>query len=71
MPERSVMIHSIDLIDYTYPNLTVRAHVGSGTYIRTLGEDIGAVLEVGAYCAQLRRITVGQWSVEDAVTIVS
>lgn len=71
VPERTVMIHSIDLIDYTYPNLTVRAHVGSGTYIRTLGEDVGTALEVGAYCDQLRRTTVGQWSIEDAVTVVS
>ena len=61
VPERVVMIHSIELLDYTYPNLKIRAHVGSGTYIRTLCEDIGVALGVGAYCSQLRRVTVGQW----------
>lgn len=67
MPTRQVTIHSIELIDYSYPDLKIRAHVGSGTYIRTLGEDIGAALKTGAYCSQLRRTKVGRWSVADAV----
>jgi tRNA pseudouridine55 synthase len=66
IPERTVTIYAIDLLDYTYPELTIRAHVGSGTYIRTLGEDIGKALGVGAYCSQLRRIQVGEWSIADA-----
>ena len=66
IPERTVTIYAIDLLDYTYPGLTIRAHVGSGTYIRTLGEDIGKALGVGAYCSQLRRIQVGEWSIADA-----
>lgn len=69
MPERTVTIHSLEVLEYSYPELKIRTHVGSGTYIRTLAEDIGTVLETGAYCNQLRRTKVGQWSVEDAVTI--
>ena len=60
IPARTVTIHSIELLDYTYPHLTIRAHVSSGTYIRTLAEDIGAALGVGAYCSELRRLSVGQ-----------
>lgn len=71
IPERVVTIHSIELLDYTYPDLTIRAHVGSGTYIRTLGEDIGKALNTGAYCHQLRRIRVGEYSVVDATGIMS
>lgn len=67
MPSRQVIIHSIELIDYTYPDLKIRAHVGSGTYIRTLGEDIGKALGTGAYCSELRRTGAGEWSVSDAV----
>lgn len=66
VPERTVTIHSLELLDYTYPNLTVRAHVGSGTYIRTLGEDIGKVLKAGAYCSVLRRTEIAEWSVNEA-----
>ena len=69
MPERQVTVFKLELIDYTYPNLRIRAHVSSGTYIRTLAEDIGKVLETGAYCSQLRRTKVGKWSVVGAETI--
>jgi tRNA pseudouridine55 synthase len=69
MPERTVTIYSLHILDYTYPDLRVRVHVGSGTYIRTLAEDIGKALRTGAYCSELRRTKVGQWSVKDATKI--
>ncbi len=69
MPERTVTIHTLELIDYAYPELKIRTHVSSGTYIRTLAEDIGNVLETGAYCSALRRTKVGQWSVDGATPI--
>jgi len=69
VPERHVVIHSIELIDYIYPQLTIRAHVGSGTYIRTLAEDIGKVLGTGAYCTELRRTAIAEWSVDEAQTL--
>ena len=69
MPERQVTIFSLELIDYSYPDIKVRVHVSSGTYIRTLAEDIGKVLGAGAYCSELRRTKVAQWSVADATPI--
>lgn len=69
IPERQVTIHALELLDYTYPDVRIRTHVSSGTYIRSLAEDIGKVLETGAYCAELRRTKVGEWSVEDAEAI--
>lgn len=69
IPERMVTIYSIELLDYTYPELTIRTHVGSGTYIRTLGEDIGRALGTGAYCRELRRVKVGEWEVANAKAI--
>ena len=66
IPKRKVNIYSLELLGYDYPRLKIRAHVGSGTYIRTLAEDIGKALKVGAYCAELRRTQVGRWGVEDA-----
>jgi tRNA pseudouridine55 synthase len=48
-----------------------RAHVvcSSGTYVRTLAEDFGKRLSVGAHLAELRRTRVGDFSVADAVTL--
>lgn len=69
VPARTVTIHAIDILDYTYPELKLRAHVGSGTYIRTLAEDIGTTLGTGAYCSALRRTNIADWSIEDARTV--
>lgn len=69
VPERTVTIYSLDLIDYDYPYVKIRTHVSSGTYIRTLAEDIGKRLETGAYCEQLRRTKIADWSVQDAEPI--
>jgi len=69
IPERQITIHSLDLIDYSYPELRIKAHVSSGTYIRTLAQDIGSALGTGAYCSQLRRTAIGEWKIEAAQTL--
>jgi tRNA pseudouridine55 synthase len=69
MPIREVEIYSLELINYAYPELKIRTHVSSGTYIRTLAEDIGKVLETGAYCSELRRISISNWQVKDSKTL--
>ena len=65
-PSREVEIYELELLDYEYPEVRVRAKVSSGTYIRTLGEDIGERLQTGAYTMQLRRTQVGEYRVEEA-----
>lgn len=69
IPERIVRIHNLECISYDYPNLRVRVHVGSGTYIRSLAVDIGEYLGMGAYCSELRRTSISNWRVEDVETI--
>ncbi len=71
MPERQVTVFSLELLEYAYPDVHIRVHVSSGTYIRTLAEDIGKVLETGAYCSALRRTKVAEYSIEDAWAIES
>ena len=66
MPTRQVAIYSIELLDYNYPDMTIRTRVSSGTYIRTLAEDIGKALQTGAYTTQLRRLSIGDYIVDDA-----
>lgn len=70
IPTRQVMIHSIELLDYTYPNIKIRTNVSSGTYIRSLAEDIGKVLGTGAYCKELRRISIGRMTIEGVSAIL-
>ena len=69
IPSREVEIMSIEILDYTYPELTIRCHVSSGTYIRTLAEDIGKALGTGAYCTALRREKIGDFDIRDARVI--
>lgn len=70
IPTRQVTIHSIDLLEYEYPTVKIRTHVSSGTYIRSLAEDIGTTLETGAYCSELRRISIGGMTIESASAIL-
>lgn len=70
IPERQVTVHSLELVDYTYPELKIRTHVSSGTYIRSLAVDIGEVLGTGAYCTELRRLSINKWQVSDAQQLV-
>ncbi len=57
---RKVTINNLELVDYSYPEVKLIADVTSGTYIRSLVEDIGAVLNTGAYTAALCRTQVGE-----------
>ncbi len=66
IPSRQVTIYSIDILDYNYPELKIRCHVSSGTYIRTLAEDIGKELGTGAYLTALRRTKIADYDVKDA-----
>ncbi len=63
---RSVTIHKIVLQDYDYPFASFVADVGSGTYIRSLVQDIGAKLGTGAYLSSLRRVSVGSFKISNA-----
>lgn len=65
-PTRKVTIYEIEIFEYNYPVLKIRAKVSSGTYIRTLAEDIGAKLGVGAYLTALRRTKIADYDVKDA-----
>ena len=66
-PTRKVTIYEIDLLNYEYPELKIKVHCSSGTYIRTLAEDIGKALGTGAYLTALRRTEIGTFSIKDAI----
>ncbi|MCX6998694.1 MAG: tRNA pseudouridine(55) synthase TruB [Candidatus Sumerlaeota bacterium] len=64
---RRVIIHSLRLVRFSPPGLLLEARVGAGTYIRSLGRDIGQRLNTGAYVRMLRRTAIGHLGVEGAL----
>jgi tRNA pseudouridine55 synthase len=68
-PMKQVKIEAITVVEYSWPNLKIDVKCGSGTYIRSLADDIGRELGVGGYCVELRRTKVGDFDVKNAVTM--
>lgn len=66
MPSRNVFVHKFELIQYSYPHIKFVAEVSSGTYIRTLAQDVGEALKSGAYLSSLRRTKVGGFDIDQA-----
>jgi tRNA pseudouridine55 synthase len=66
---RPVTIHALELIDYAAPFLKIRVTCSKGTYVRVLGEDIGAALGCGAHLKALRRTAVGALTAEHMITL--
>ncbi|MEM6855986.1 MAG: tRNA pseudouridine(55) synthase TruB, partial [Planctomycetota bacterium] len=51
------------------PTVTIQVTCGKGTYIRSIGRDLGVGLGTGGHLSALRRTAVGRYRVEDAVSI--
>lgn len=66
---RKVVIHSIKLLNFNYPNLQMECEVSAGTYIRSLARDIGEKLGTGGYLKELRRTKIGEYKIESAVEL--
>jgi tRNA pseudouridine55 synthase len=66
---RPVTIHTLELIGYEAPMLRIRVTCSKGTYVRVLGEDIGAALGTGAHLNALRRIGVGALTLDGMITL--
>ena len=63
---RKVRIKSLKLVNYNFPEVTFTADVSSGTYIRSLVEDLAKALGTGAYTSQLRRTQIGNFSISNS-----
>lgn len=68
---RDIKIYSLDKIKFSYPMLEFEAKVSSGTYIRSLVDDIGKRLKTGAYTTSLRRTKIGDYNISDSVLLDS
>lgn len=64
-----ITIHTLELLEVTFPLVKIQVRCSTGTYIRTLVHDIGQKLEVGAYCEALERIAIGDYTLDKATDI--
>jgi tRNA pseudouridine55 synthase len=64
-----VDVHKIEILDYRWPILKLRIQCGKGFYVRALARDIGDQLGVGGTLKNLVRTRVGQYAIEQAITI--
>ncbi len=68
LAERPVMIHSLNIVRYDYPELVLEIACGSGTYVRSLGRDLAASLGTAALMSNLVRTAIGQFDLSLAVS---
>ncbi len=68
---RTITIHELKILDYQSPFLRIHVRCSKGTYIRTLGEDLGLALGCGAHLSELRRTAVGSLQVTNAITLIA
>lgn len=70
---RHVVIHDLDLLDMQLqgdePHLRLRVRCSKGTYIRTLGEDIGEALGCGGHLTMLRRTATGPFDASQCIAL--
>jgi tRNA pseudouridine55 synthase len=65
----SITIHSLEILEYQKNELKLRILCSKGTYIRALARDMGKALGSGAYMAKLRRTSIGDYKVNDAMEL--
>ncbi|MEK7213301.1 MAG: tRNA pseudouridine(55) synthase TruB, partial [Patescibacteria group bacterium] len=64
-----IEIYEIKFLSYAWPYLKIEVSCSAGTYIRTLAQDIGQALGVGAYCLELTRTAIGPYILKEAETL--
>ena len=63
---RPVEIQHVELLGYDYPRFILDVTCGSGTYIRSLGRDIGQALDSAAVMQRLKRTAIGEFRIEQS-----
>ncbi len=69
LKSRKIVIKDIELISFDLPTAEIKVVCSKGTYIRSLARDIGEELKCGAYLTGLKRTRIGEYKVENAMTV--
>lgn len=66
---RKIQVYHLEVLEWTPPEVVIDVHCSSGTYVRSLANDLGAALGCGAYLVGLRRTKSGRFSLRDAIPL--
>ena len=69
IPKRTITISEFEITNINLPNVDFRVVCSKGTYIRSLAHDFGKALNNGGHLSALRRTKIGEFSVENAISI--
>ncbi len=67
IPAREIDVYNLELLEWAPPEAVIDVYASSGTYVRSLANDLGNDLDVGAHLTGLRRTKNGQFTLRDAV----
>jgi tRNA pseudouridine55 synthase len=66
---KTVHVHRIEILSYAWPELELEIECGSGTYIRSIGRDLGESLGSGAIMTELVRVRIGPFGLSEALKL--
>src|SRR5512140_99966 len=66
---RKITVHHLEVLEWAPPEVGIDVHCSSGTYVRSLANDLGTALGCGAYLVGLRRTKSGRFSLRDATPL--
>ncbi len=66
---RKINVYSLDLLEWAPPEVVVDVFCSSGTYVRSLANELGEALSVGAHLVGLRRTKSGRFTLRDAISL--
>jgi tRNA pseudouridine55 synthase len=69
LKSKQVSLYDWEIINYKWPHLELKIEVSSGYYVRALARDLGAKLKTGAYCQELERLKIANFSLDQAILI--
>jgi tRNA pseudouridine55 synthase len=66
---RKINVYHLEILEWAPPEVVIDVHCSSGTYVRSLANDLGITLGCGAYLVGLRRTKSGRFSLRDATPL--
>lgn len=66
---RMINVYHLEVLEWAPPEVVIDVHCSSGTYVRSLANDLGTALGCGAYLVGLRRTKSGRFSLRDATPL--
>jgi tRNA pseudouridine55 synthase len=66
---RKIHVYSLEVLEWALPEVVVDVYCSSGTYVRSLANDLGNRLGCGAHLVGLRRTKSGRFTLRDAVPL--